>query len=104
DVEPHVVEDYAEQALSPSQADVDRADPDAACPTTGTWTAGKGRKKHKVGTYACYFYATDDGGQAAAWRWTDTKRGIVAVAANVAGDVDALHEWWLSAKSGPLGG
>ncbi len=100
-VDPGIVEDLLEDAWTAPRAQLDAADHDAVCPATGPWTEQVGSKEREVGSYSC-FYAGSAQGDYALWAWTDTDAGILAVAAGVNDDAEALRKWWRSSASGPL--
>ncbi len=98
---PDIIEDYLDEAYSPTDAQVDAAADDAVCPVEGNWTVGKGKHKRTRGAYTCYFEQTSTG-RHPVWTWTDTHEGILATARSRTGDADVLHDWWASKASGPL--
>jgi hypothetical protein len=92
---PAIVKNFVEE-FSPS----DEGDP---CPATGTWSVGKGKKKHTVGDYACFTRNELDGSQTAQIVWSQRELGIVATGSLPTGnnDLSTLHQWWLG-DSGPV--
>jgi hypothetical protein len=73
------------------------------CPASGTWSEGKGKKRHTVGNYACFVQTNDDGGQTAWMIWSHGELGIAATAsvATTNDDAKAVYDWW-QGDSGPV--
>jgi hypothetical protein len=92
---PSVVDHFVEEF-----APVDEGDP---CPAAGTWSEGKGKKRHVVGKYVCFNQANADGSQIAFIVWSQRELGIAATASLSTGndDLDALYKWW-EGDSGPV--
>ncbi len=67
------------------------------CPTEGTWTVGKGSKRHEVGEYVCF---VDSQLQAARIQWSQRDLGIMSSAIAGDTDLDALYDFW-STRAGP---
>jgi hypothetical protein len=102
-LDPEVIEDFTTQLYGLSDTELPAVEGAGAttCPIESTYSIGDGKRKRKVGTYACCFLDNDDGTQRAVWRWTNTRQGILAIAVNSAGNADVLAAWWRSKRSGP---
>lgn len=104
-LDPGVVEDFTAQVYGLSDDQLAQGDDTGSgrCTKQSTYSVGKGRAKRVLGTYACYYLQDQgDGTRPVVWRWTDARQGILAVAMNTSGDVDALRSWWSGSRSGPI--
>lgn len=92
---PAVVENFVDE-FTPAQ----QTDP---CPASGTWSEGKGKKRHTVGNYACFIQANTDGSQTAWMIWSQRKLGIAVTASlpTANNDGSKLYKWW-EGDSGPV--
>ena len=92
---PDVVDNYVDQFTPTAEGE--------PCPASGTWSEGKGKKRHTVGNYVCFVHTNDDGSQTAWMIWSHRGLGIAATAAVTTTNDDAtdVYEWW-QGDSGPV--
>ena len=92
---PSVVDGFVE-SFAPS----DEGDP---CPASGTWSEGKGKKRHTVGNYSCFVQTNADGSQIAWMIWSQRELGIAATASvgTTNNDASEVYQWW-EGDSGPV--
>ena len=85
---PSVVENFVDEFTPAGEGD--------PCPASGTWSAGKGKKRHTVGNYVCFVQTNTDGSQTAWMIWSQRELGIAATAqvATTTNDASEVYKWW----------
>ncbi len=101
-IAPAAVDGFFAAFITRASAQPKTATATSDCPTSGTWSQGKGARKHVVGEFACFFHSdSSNSPEYAHYAWSHRKLGIIAQATNDNDDPSALVAWWNSSKSGP---